>query len=257
MNFVVESKNLRGSAITTELRQLGEQYDVIASDTRRAFHGRSCETLFFCAGSHLDWRAREDPNFDFRTSVNYLSYHLHEIHWRNFVLISSTSVYDDPSSEESTRESLELHGHAPSTLSFHQRTAESFVRQFAPDHLIVRVPTLAGLDLDGQPTVDGITSEAPTEFWPESELNVLHADSMARYVIQLLRAGVRGTFNLAATDTICGSQVEKQLGRKLHFPTEAAGELVTPNISIEKASAYCQFETSGAAFAPFEQRKAG
>lgn len=257
MNFVVGRKNLRGAALAGELRQLGEDFDIIESDNRRAYHGRSCESLIFTAGNQSDWKAQEDPSFDFRATVDYLSYFLHEIHCETFVLISSVAVYSDLSSEESTREDTQLQGTPVSVLGFHKRMAEDMVRYFAKDHLILRVPLLVGRDVEGVTGIETLSADGRSELAPESQVNLLSSGSMARFTIEMMKAGLRGTFNLAATDTLRADALPELLGKPLRLGSPASGEPAPTRISIEKASAFCQFESSRAAFEGLRLKSAG
>ena len=252
MNFIVDGTSLRGSALARAHTEAGLDYQIVESDDRRAFHGRSCETMFFMNANCNSWQAEEDPSSDFRRTLHYLNYHLHEIRWSTFVLLSDSSVYGDSTDTDEDR-ALPLT--APSTFAFHRRVAEEMVRQFAPNHLIVRIPRLVYSGSSGQPRLETGSQDGTTSFAASTPLNLLRTDLLSENVLRLLDAGQQGTFNLSATESISAADA-RDAGLAIEVDRDLQLGQAHVLMSTRRAAPFCRLESSAQALASYRESDA-
>ncbi len=244
MDLVIGGYGLTGSAICRALAARGRPYDVIGRAEAGIAAGRRCETLIYANGNAVKWRANEDPSFDFQASVASAAHYVHGVSCSSFVLISTVDVYSDKASEGGTHEEALVDPLSLDAYGFHKRLVEDYVRRFHSDHLIVRLPALVGPGLAKNPIYDMLHPEKEVLISPESRLNVIHTDRAAEILLRLLERGVRGTYNLAARDSLRLGDVPGWTGARTRWSREAEQRVQTYSISTAKLGALVNLPSS-------------
>lgn len=255
MILIVGGQGLAGSAIAAELGKRGIAHEIVQRENRREFHGRACDTIVFCAGNSLRWKAAEDPHLDFTTSVTPVSYYLHELRTRRFVLLSDVEVYPEASSPEATREEALCPSDARSTYAYHKLLAEECVQRFAPSHLILRLPTLVGPGLHGNLVHDLERGSRPVRECPQTRISILHTERMASQLAQLLEQDAGGIMNLAALDNISLKDAARILGTEPCFQPDPGATPRSQVLAVDRASSLVELESSAQALTRYRDQQ--
>ncbi len=110
------------------------------SDNIGEIQGRTFD-LVVCAGAPAQkWIANREPELD-RLKIEGLITHLKTIQCKNFILISTVDVFNNPIevNEDTEIDESELHAYG-----LNRRMLEKFVESYFSSHLIVRLPGVVG-----------------------------------------------------------------------------------------------------------------
>ncbi|MCW8205767.1 NAD(P)-dependent oxidoreductase [Verminephrobacter aporrectodeae subsp. tuberculatae] len=127
--------------------------------------------MVVCAGAPAQkWLANREPEAD-RGKINSLMNNIETIKCKNFVLISTVDVFQNPMEvdEETPVDEKGLHAYGQ-----HRRHLEKFVQSRFPCHLVVRLPGLVGpglrknviYDLHNENNLHAIESRGVFQFYP-------------------------------------------------------------------------------------------
>lgn len=223
--FVVGGRGLTGSAVVRYLTQQNVQYEVIHREEQEAFCGKACDVLVYANGNALKYKANEDPYFDFHASLATVAGYVHRIKYKTFVHFSTIDVYPSPADPALTRDDIAVDSTELHPYGFHKWLAEEYVRRFCPQHLILRLPALVGPGLQKNPIFDYFSPHKNVMIAPESMLNVIHTDTLARIAMELVSAedfAGGETYNLAAVDSLCLGDLADLCGLTSDYTENAA-----------------------------------
>jgi len=180
-----------GSAFFRALSRAGRPFTVLTRENRERFRPGAVDLLIDCAGNSRKYLAESDPGLDRRANVTEVEKTLRSLSPRRYVLLSSSAVYADPSSPETTREVERPEGPV-SVYGAHKREAEDRLRSACPEALILRPAGFFGPGLAKGPIYD-LLEGLPLRVDGDSRLQLLDVDAFAAAALALAEVG--GTFN--------------------------------------------------------------
>jgi nucleoside-diphosphate-sugar epimerase len=245
MFFVIGGNGLVGSAVVRHLVAHGLPHRVIQRENRDQFFGEHCDVLINCNGNGSKYKASLDPLFDFEASLGSVATYTHKIKADLTVLISTVIVYSRTDSQEATQEDVPMEITRLGPYGVHKAMAEQYVRRFAGDYLILRLPGLVGPGLRRNPVYDLLTPGKRIHMSARSRCNYIHTDKVADAAMTLINGRIKNdTFNIAARDSLKIGDLEELVGIPAHY-AEGADEVVEYcDINIGKISAHMAMPSS-------------
>lgn len=245
MIFIVGGRGLVGSAIVNYLHQNRLDYQVIQKENKKDFFDKQCDTLIFANGNAFKYKANSDPYFDFNASVSSIVEYVHKIKFDNFIHISTVDVYNNKSNLDSTQEDTGINVDGLDNYGFHKLLAENYVRKYCPNYLIFRLPGLVGKGLKKNPVFDYISGDKKVMISPESEMNFINTEFIAKTVFKILNFNVKNEiFNLASKNSLKIKNIEKIVNLQTEYNYEAKDKVQKYEINIKKIQKYIDLPTS-------------
>ena len=183
MIFIVGGKGLTGSAFVRNLEKENIEFKIIQKENKEEFFGKNCDVLIFANGNAVKYKANEDPFFDFHASVSSIAEYVHKINSKLFVLLSSIEVYDQHSSLETSKEDTRINEQNLEPYGYHKFLAENYVKKFAKNFLIFRLPALVGIGTRKNPIYDFLHNHKKVMISQNSQLNVINTSVIANIVL--------------------------------------------------------------------------
>jgi nucleoside-diphosphate-sugar epimerase len=240
--FLVGGEGFVGSGFARELQRAGAPFEIITRANYQDFVGRSCDLLINANGNSSKPLGRTDPKGEFRASVLSVRDSLVDFRFGTYVFLSTSDVYPDSSSIETTDEGSEIDVSRQSPYGFHKYLAEQCVRHAAPKWLLIRQGGFVGPGLKKNAVFDVLRGE---KLWvhPDTRFQYIHTDDSARCCLALLERGaVNDVYNLTAEGTISVGEVMELAGRSLPAPDDTVP--TSFEISTAKAAACIDLPTT-------------
>lgn len=136
---------------------------------------RAYDRVVCCAAPAQKWLANKEPEADLKNIESLIS-SLEHLECKQFVLISTVDVFNDP---EAIDERSEIHESSLQAYGLHRRLLEKFVESRFANCLVVRLPGLVGpglrkniiYDFAHNNEVDKIESRSIFQFYPMVNLS--------------------------------------------------------------------------------------
>jgi nucleoside-diphosphate-sugar epimerase len=234
MIFVIGGNGFVGSAFGRVCAAAGLEYAVITRQNYDEYCGKACSVLVNANGNSKKFLSNEQPLTDFDLSVRSVRASLIDFKFDTYVMLSSCDVYPDCSTPGTTREDDPIDVSKQSRYGFHKYLAEQCVRHAAPRHLVFRMGGFVGPGLRKNAIYDILTG-GPLWLHPDSELQFLPTDELARAVLRMVDDGVTNdTFNVCGRGTVRLAEVVRLFGRDVPFKSGAP--TVRYEIGLDKVS---------------------
>lgn len=245
MIFIVGGNGLTGSAFVRYMMQHNLEYVVIQKENKEQYIGARCDVLIYANGNALKYLANDDPMFDFVASVESVAFYLHNIKYKQFIHLSTVDVYPIKDSYTHTQEDVQIEPNKLSIYGYHKYLAEEYVKYFANNYLIFRLPGLVGKGLTKNPVYDFVHQDKKVFVSPLSTMNFIHTDIIASSVVSISNRGVcNEIFNLASCEGIAIDDIKNIVGFESKYVDNANNNLTNYEINIDKISAYCTLPSS-------------
>jgi nucleoside-diphosphate-sugar epimerase/dTDP-glucose pyrophosphorylase len=186
-----------GSAFTRALGRARRPFTVLTRENRERLEPGPADLVIDCGGNSRKYLAESDPAFDRQANVTEVEETLRSLRPARYLLLSSSAVYSDPSSPETTREVDRPEGPV-SVYGAHKREAEDRVRASCPGALILRPAGFFGPGLAKGPLYDLVEGEA-LRVSGDSRMQLLDVDAFAAAALALVAVG--GTFNAVPSES--------------------------------------------------------
>jgi len=196
--FIVGGRGFVGSAFVRLFQARGLEYSVVDRDNYAAHVGRACSLLINANGNSSKLLSKSDPLRDFDASVRTVRASLADFRFDRYLHLSSCDVYADCSSPETTREDRPLDPARQSPYGFHKYLAERCVVHSASNWTVFRLGGMVGPGLRKNAVFD-ILNGGPLWLDPESALQFMPTDDVARIAMDVAAATSRQIFNLCGT----------------------------------------------------------
>lgn len=226
---VLGARGFVGSAVCAHLKRIGVTYLPVGRETYRSAVGTTCDVLVNCAGNARRFWASEHPDLDLEATVLTAMRALFDFKARLFVQMSSVDVYprvDDPALNA---ESVPI---APDDLSpygLHKWMAETLVRRYARNWLVLRLGGLVGDGLKKNPIFDALHG-VPLRLTADSELGFIDTAVVARILTDLIEGGVKDEiYNVCGTGTVRMSDLAELLSRPVVLSADGEQQLYRVN----------------------------
>tara|TARA_B110001454_G_C12713896_1_gene431814 strand:+ start:1263 stop:2036 length:774 start_codon:yes stop_codon:yes gene_type:complete len=245
MIFIVGGKGLTGSAFVRNLEKKNIEFKIIQKENKEEFFGKNCDVLIFANGNAIKYKANEDPFFDFHASISSIAEYTHKINSKLFVLLSSIEVYDQHLSLETSKEDTTIDEQNLDPYGYHKFLAEKYVKRFANNYLIFRLPALVGIGTRKNPIYDFLHNHKKVMISPDSQLNVLNTDRIADIVLKIIDKNIQNEiFNLASTNSIRLGDIKNIVNFDSEYTKECEKYLQKYFINTEKIQKYVKLYTS-------------
>lgn len=200
--FIIGGRGFIGSAFVRWCQRHDIEHAVIGRQELCEYAGQHCDVLVNAAGNSSKVLAERDPAADHRQNVEQVCELLRQFRFDVWVQLSSCDVYDNVSDPAANREDVNLCHQPRSVYGFHKFLAEQYVAQCASGWLILRLGGCVGPNLRKNAVFD-VLRGGPVWIHPDSRLQYMHTDDVARCAFELLERGHRHTvFNLCGTGTV-------------------------------------------------------
>lgn len=249
MIFLIGGEGFVGGGFARVLHERGLPFEIINRKNYDSFVGKSCDLLINSNGNSSKVLARNEPDTDFFASVDSVRRSLGDFRYDRYLFLSSSDVYPDSSSPDTTREEAHPELSAQSVYGFHKHLAEQLVRHRAPNWMIIRQGGFVGPDLKKNAVYDVLNGD---RIWvhPESRFQYIHVDDSARAILDLMaRAPMNEIYNVAARGTISVSEIMQRVGQSCSFPQDAVAQ--TYEISVEKAAGHVALPSTNESVSKF------
>lgn len=234
MIYIIGGRGFIGSAITRFCKEKSIPHEVIHRENYADFIGGACEILINANGNSKKYLVIEKPIEEFDASVRSVRETLEDFTAKTYVHLSSCDVYPDCSSPETTSENQEIDITQQSKYGFHKYLAEQCVQNNAKNWLILRMGGFVGPGIKKNPIFD-ILNDKPLWLDPESELQYMHTDHLAKILFTLLEMKqINQIFNVCGNGLLRLQSLIDHLGKSIEVMPDS--ELVTYNICIDKVS---------------------
>ncbi|TAN47771.1 MAG: NAD(P)-dependent oxidoreductase [Rhodospirillales bacterium] len=138
---------------------------------------------------------------------------------RCFVYLSTVDLYPEgegPYDEACPIDAKDIRG----VYALTKAASEALVRAHGPDHLILRPTSLIGPDARPSAPIRLLRGyDGPMGLAPGSRYNLIRHQDVADFILACLERNMRGTFNLASSNTIPLKDMALALGRSIEFGT--------------------------------------
>lgn len=242
MIFLLGGNGFVGSGIARELERRGERFEIISRQNYDKFVGRSCDLFINANGNSSKLLGKNEPKAEFRASVLSVRDSLVDFTFGKYMFLSTSDVYPNPGSPESTGEGLDIEIAAQSTYGFHKYLAEQCVRHAAERWLIIRQGGFVGPGMKKNAVFDVLHGE---KAWvhPDTRFQYIHTDDSASACLGLLDGGaINEVFNVTAKGTISVQEIMALSGRMVPTPEDAAPAVY--EISTAKAESVVSLPTT-------------
>ncbi len=245
MIFIIGGKGLTGSAFVKKLERKNIEFKIIQRENKEEFFGKDCDVLIFANGNAIKYKANEDPFFDFHASISSIAEYIHKINSKLFVLLSSIEVYDQHFSLETSKEDTTINEQNLDPYGYHKFLAEKYVKRFANNYLIFRLPTLVGIGTRKNPIYDFLHNHKKVMISPNSQLNVINTDRIVDIVLKIIDKNIQNEiFNLASTNSIRLGDIKNIVNFDSEYTEECEKYLQKYFVNIEKIQKHVKLPTS-------------
>lgn len=193
-----------------------------------------CDFAFFCAGSSAAYLSTKDPMHCLRANVMDLHGYLVGLRADRWVLMSSLSVYPAASMIKSEDGAVELS--RLSVYGMHKALAETYVRTFTQNAIVLRVGYLYGRGLRKNLLFDLRSGRKELFVTPDSAIAPLDVALLADAAVSLAEKAMDGTYNVASRYVRTAAEIASLKGGSVVFLGER--HVDERGVSLEKLGKY-------------------
>lgn len=186
--LVIGGAGFVGSAIADAAERASWQVTVATRSSYDTHRGHAFDVVINASGNAKRFLAEKQPAWDFEQSTAAIHRSLTDFRYRHYVLVSSVDVYNDPTSLETTRESVCIEADALAPYGFHKRLAELCVSHAAASWQIFRLGQMVSSRLTKGPIFD-LIRDRPLWIDRGSEFPFLRTRTVADAVIHFIQHG--------------------------------------------------------------------
>ena len=169
-------------------------------------------------------------------------------------MLSSIEVYDQHLSLETSKEDTTIDEQNLDPYGYHKFLAEKYVKRFANNYLIFRLPALVGIEKRKNPIYDFLHNHKKVMISPDSQLNVLNTDRIADIVLKIIDKNIQNEiFNLASTNSIRLGDIKNIVNFDSDYTDESEKYLQKYYINTEKIQKYVQLSSSEEAIIEYNE----
>ena len=241
MIFILGGNGFVGSALARYCKKNSKDYFIINRVNYNESKGKKCDIFINVAGNSSKILAQKNPIKDFKESVELTKNSLIDFNFKKYVFISSCDIYPDCSSPDLTLENSKIDVFKQTHYGFHKYLAEQCVSHHSDNWLIIRLGGMVGPGLKKNAIYD-IINGGPLWISPESQLQFIHTDDVARIVFSFIEKDmIKEIINLCGNGLIKIADIMQFKG---NIPIQNDAPVVIYNVNIEKIKKYQQIPQS-------------
>ena len=212
MIFVLGAKGFVGSSVLSVLRSIDECVGIDRNNYEE-HAGRKCDVLVNANGNSKKYLSAEQPVLDFDLSVRSVARSIQDFPTDCYVHISSVDVYTNFNDALLTAEDVRIDNSQQSPYGFHKWLAETYVRRWCANWLILRLGGMIGPGLRKGPMYD-LMNDVPLRVHIDSRFQYIPTKSIGEVIAFLLHKSVRQeVFNVCGRGTVSLRDVSSWLGK--------------------------------------------
>jgi dTDP-4-dehydrorhamnose reductase len=204
MIFLIGGKGLVGSAFKRYFIKKKIIYKLITKNNKKKFFNKKCSLLIDCNGNSSKKKAILDPFYDFKASVLPVLENLNKINFEKYIYFSSIQVYKNFNEKKFTKENCN-YNLENNTYGFNKKISEMYIQKYSKKFLIFRLTYVIGPGIKSNPFYD-ITKTKKIYCSLDSNINFIHADSIAKLVMKLSKKN-NEIYNLGSKNNLAISKI--------------------------------------------------
>ena len=187
---IIGGNGFVGTGISLAAKERDITPDIIDRNTDLSTVNRTPAVLINANGNSKKYLATQDPELDYKLSVESVQQSLSSFSPNLYVYLSTVDVYDHLTSPEGNTEDQTIDLDKVSVYGRHKLQAEALVQEQAENWLILRMAGFIGPGLWKNPIYDILTN-SPLYVHPDSEFQYLHTVELGRIILDLIQRGCR------------------------------------------------------------------
>ncbi len=246
---VIGAEGLVGSGIFKSLDKCPE-YDVYAVNRKNIFDFNqfACDVLINSNGSGKKGWCNSNPIKSMEINCISTYEYMKRFIPKRYILISSVDVYPIQDDINLTHESKGSYLNLPSsTYGFHKIIAENIIKQFYPDHLIIRLPGLLSPNIKKNVVYD-IANNRPLFISPYSNLNFISINDVSNFVSKFVLESPFAIINCASKSSISIKEIIKIAKKENQYEDKDFKNLPIQNYQISTKLLNDFFQTKDSIF---------
>lgn len=241
--IVIGANGLLGSDLVSNL---SKDFEVIrvTKENYDSQKDKSCDVLINANGNSRRFWANEHVLEDFQASTVSVYHSLFDFSFKKYIYISSSDVYENHTSPETTKEDRRIDVKKLSPYGLHKYLSERIVMNATSDFIILRSSMMLGKNLKKGPIFD-ILHDKELFITKESKLQMITTEEVARIVKTMIVKRVSGEiFNIGGKGTVTVSSIESFAKKSVAVRENAEQQVYEMN--VEKLESYFPLQTSDA-----------
>lgn len=227
---VIGGNGMLGSDL---VKYLSSQFLVtpITKESHSQFIGKTFDVLVNANGNSKRFWANTNPLDDFIASTVSVYKSVSDFKFSTYVYISSSDVYVDHLSSQSTLENQSQDSSKLSSYGLHKYLSEKIVGNQCKNYLILRSSMILGDNLRKGPIYD-ILNKNPLYISDSSKLQMITAYEIANVIKFLLgKKNIKEVFNMGGRGVIDFKKIQAYFSMPITFSKKAETQIYEMNVS--------------------------
>jgi len=231
---IIGGKGLLGSDL---VEHLGKDFESISidKDNYETHRGASFDVLVNANGNSRRFWANDNPREDFSASTISVYNSTTDFHFKKYVYISSSDVYENHEESDATKENVLIRPEGLSPYGLHKYLAEQVVRNRTDNFLILRSSMILGANLKKGPFYD-ILHGSPLFITADSRLQAISTSVIADVIRHLITSDRRNeVFNMGGQETFNFQDLSTFVSLPVSFRQDAERQIYEMNVDKLKS----------------------
>lgn len=232
--LLIGGRGFVGQGIAAAVARHGWALTIIGRDDYQSQVGGEFDLVINANGNARRFQANRQPVSDFDPNVTSVYRSLFDFRTPRYVLISTVDVYSQADDLERTREEVPIEPLTLCPYAFHKWLAETLVRRYASQWLILRLAQMVGAGLKKGPVFDMLYRQ-PLWADPESRLHFMSTEAVGEVLIRLVeQVQTSNVFNVCGRGSVPLGRILELLPPHLQHTTYAARDRQMYAINTQK-----------------------
>ena len=199
--YLIGSNGFVASGFKEFFKLKNYKFYPINKNNYNKYKNTSCDILINAAGNSSTILAKKNFFKSYNKNINSIIRSLKDFKFNEYVLISSTLIYNDVSSKRMTKENTIIDIDKLDNYGFFKIIAEQIVKRSVNQYLIIRTSGLVGAKLKKNVVYDILNKKKIFDN-KNSKFNFITTERLAEIVFKLYRKKKCGIFNVTSNKNI-------------------------------------------------------